>query len=416
MIITKLVAENFKILKAVEITPEKDGVVIVSGKNGSGKTSVLDAIALAVAGKKFAPQLTNPIRNGEKKASVTVETDNGLIITRSWTQNGTPGTLTLRDNEGRKYSSPQEFLDGLIGNIAFDPLSFANAKQSEQKKILLGLVGIDIDSIDEERKSVFEKRTEINRDVKRAKMNLESMEEPEEEINDEFVNIDELTKKYKESVKKHQDLEKIDSEVIEFKEKIQSLKNKLQEYENRVIGLEALKEKELESLLENKELSYPEKILGKINNAEKINEKIRNAKSFKKAKEEMDSLSKQSEELTIEIEKIDKKKIDLLESANFPISGLGFSEDGITYKGIPFPQCCMSEQLKVSIAIAMRLNPEFRVIRVTDASLLDSDNMKVIEALAKKHQFQVWMEVVNAQNGVGVIIKDGMIESESITN
>jgi DNA polymerase III epsilon subunit-like protein len=49
MKIVKLTAENVKRLRAVEITPD-DTVQIVTGRNAQGKTSVLDAIWLALCG------------------------------------------------------------------------------------------------------------------------------------------------------------------------------------------------------------------------------------------------------------------------------------------------------------------------------------------------------------------------------
>ena len=49
MKILKLTAENFKKLSAVEITPDGN-VVVISGKNGAGKSSVLDAIEAALCG------------------------------------------------------------------------------------------------------------------------------------------------------------------------------------------------------------------------------------------------------------------------------------------------------------------------------------------------------------------------------
>jgi recombinational DNA repair ATPase RecF len=43
--IVRLESTNYKRLKAVEIAPDPDGnLVIVAGKNGQGKTSILDSI------------------------------------------------------------------------------------------------------------------------------------------------------------------------------------------------------------------------------------------------------------------------------------------------------------------------------------------------------------------------------------
>src|SRR3989337_2937510 len=59
MKILKLTAENVKKLRAVEITPTGE-LVEVTGRNGAGKTSVLDAIWWALAGTKHIQAV--PIR------------------------------------------------------------------------------------------------------------------------------------------------------------------------------------------------------------------------------------------------------------------------------------------------------------------------------------------------------------------
>src|SRR4051812_37263172 len=67
MKIISLHAENVKRLKAVDITPDSPTVVI-AGKNGQGKSSVLDSILLALAGKDAAKLMTRPIRDGAERA------------------------------------------------------------------------------------------------------------------------------------------------------------------------------------------------------------------------------------------------------------------------------------------------------------------------------------------------------------
>ena len=74
MKIVEFRAERFKRLSAVEITPG-DGVVVVSGKNGAGKSSVLDAIWLALGGGSAAKDsgTTRPVKDGEADAMVRLD-------------------------------------------------------------------------------------------------------------------------------------------------------------------------------------------------------------------------------------------------------------------------------------------------------------------------------------------------------
>lgn len=50
MKIISLKSENVKRLSVVEVIPKDKALVIVAGKNGQGKSSVLDSIMFALAG------------------------------------------------------------------------------------------------------------------------------------------------------------------------------------------------------------------------------------------------------------------------------------------------------------------------------------------------------------------------------
>ncbi|MGB9067291.1 MAG: ATP-binding protein [Candidatus Acidiferrales bacterium] len=66
MRLTNLCVENFKRIVAIEITPAP-GVTEISGANGAGKSSTLDAIAVWIDGLKVAP--AEPIRKGAEHNS-----------------------------------------------------------------------------------------------------------------------------------------------------------------------------------------------------------------------------------------------------------------------------------------------------------------------------------------------------------
>ena len=118
--IISLTAENVKRLQAVHIMPaRKPGLVLIGGRNGQGKSSTLDAIAMALGSASEVP--ARPIRQGETHAQIVLETED-LVVTRDFTASGS--VLTVANREGLKASAPQTILDRLTGKLTFDPVAF----------------------------------------------------------------------------------------------------------------------------------------------------------------------------------------------------------------------------------------------------------------------------------------------------
>ena len=97
-----------------------------------------------------------------------------------------------------------------------------------------------------------------------------------------------------------------------------------------------------------------------------------------------------------------------------PIDGLGFDENGVTYKGIPLSQCATSEALKVGCyvvisAMKQQAGDQVSVIIIKDGSLLDEDNLKTLEDISAKEGVQFWIEIVDTSGEKGIYIEDGMI-------
>jgi hypothetical protein len=146
MQIIRLEAQNIKRLSAVTIEPNADAsAVVLGGDNEAGKSSVMDAIEMALAGDRVSPP--EPIRRGRTKAKVVVDLGD-MIVTRRYTDKGS--SLVIENREGLRYKSPQTLLDGFYNNLTFDPLAFAESK--EQPTILRRLVGLDTSDLDDARK------------------------------------------------------------------------------------------------------------------------------------------------------------------------------------------------------------------------------------------------------------------------
>ena len=79
--INSLAIENVKRVKAVQMELAQNGLTVIGGRNGQGKTSVLDAIAWALGGDKFKP--SNAARDSSTiPPEIHIELSNGLIVER----------------------------------------------------------------------------------------------------------------------------------------------------------------------------------------------------------------------------------------------------------------------------------------------------------------------------------------------
>lgn len=401
---------NLKKVKHVEIAPV-DNVIVIAGKNASGKTSVLDAIYWGMTGKKGMKGVSKPIREGEKEAEIVLELDN-FIVERRFKDNKTMELVVIDKEYGIEPKSPQSILDNFIGELSLDPLEFTLLNPKEQRDLLLKALGLkeELEKIDEKKKYLYDKRTIIGRDVKTYEGQLKGLESPEKDLPKKIISISDLSKKL-EKIKDYND------ELERDKKNLEETLKAIENYKTKIEELETLLNKE-----EDKEFWIREKIKGKkpkdlnvirekIEKAESINEKIREAGKYKAISDIIVGRKYEVKKLTGEISNFDKSKLKLLKSKKMPIKGLSIDEEGVNYNNIPFNQLASSEQLKVSISMAMAMNPKLRVIRITDGSLLDDDNMKVIEEMAKKFDYQIWLERVAIDKFADIILVDGEIEN-----
>ena len=59
--------------------------------------------------------------------------------------------------------------------------------------------------------------------------------------------------------------------------------------------------------------------------------------------------------------------------------------------------------------MAMAANPELRVLRIKDGSLLDDKNMALLASMAEADDYQIWIEVASSTSKVGVVMVDGSV-------
>ena len=450
MKVLQLTAENFKKIKAIVLKPDPY-VQEISGANGAGKSSALDAIWAALGGAEMvkASGTSQPIRNGEKKAMVALDLGD-MIVTRRWTAGGS--TVTVENKDGARYPSPQAILDGLIGRVSLDPLSFANSGEAAQRATLLSIVkiGIDLEKNAADRKAAYDARADINREIRAM-----GEQQPVEKV--DHVSIAELAAKkeairtalndqWKANKAKNQEMkkafdaavEKEKADIVEFNRVQDDRKKIVSEANEHIVALGRLGYRGTDVLewfetlpksldcqnpddLKTEQPAYiderPDDAELKAVDAEILSstETNRRADQYddycakinaRKSKQEA------SENWTKTIEGLDSQRDAAIAAASFPVPGLSFNETGVLYNGLPFSQCSSAEKLRVSVAIAIATSPKLRVIRITDGSLIDSKNMAIIEEMARSNDYQIWIERVDESGKVGVFIEDGEVKSE----
>lgn len=154
-------------------------------------------------------------------------------------------------------------------------------------------------------------------------------------------------------------------------------------------------------------------------NAEEINSKIRENRLYTEVDQKLCGLRKQSKSLSDQMMRITDFKAETLAKAKFPINGLAIGGDddgGVTFEGIPLSQCSSSQQIKISVAIGLAMNPKLRVLLIREGSLLDEKNLAMIAKMAADADSQVWVERVSKGKECTVIIEDGSVKELEVSH
>ena len=114
--------------------------VEITGKNGSGKTSVLDAIRYALTNSSDRDYI---IKDGSEEGEILIETDTGLSINRK--KRMAQADYKMVKENGYTVPKPESFLHEIFTPLQLNPVEFASMKKEEQNRIILDLIQFDWD-------------------------------------------------------------------------------------------------------------------------------------------------------------------------------------------------------------------------------------------------------------------------------
>lgn len=422
--------------------------VEITGTNGTGKSSVLDAIRYALTNAASRDII---IRQGENEAEILLETDSGLHIERKKRANMSD-YKQVREN-GRDVPSPESRLREIFTPLQIDPVAFTQMPKEQQNRIILDLIefpwdlnwvrekfgeipdGVDyaqnilqvLAQIQSENGRYFQRRQEINRDIRAKKAVAESIAKdiPPEYQAERWEQFD-LSAKYKRL-----------GEVQQHNANIQRAKTFREGFQNKLRGLEANRDiainAERQAIASKREglLTMIERLKAEIAAAEgqlsgldakladktkliqaehetavaklradtqvadewadkdpiaaaPLQEEITTAEAMKRhlneharmkrVLAEVDDLEAQSKELTRKIDLARTLPGEILKTATIPVEGLSVKDGVPLIHGLPVTNLSEGEQLDLCVDVTLGKPGTLQIILIDGAEKLSDAN------------------------------------------
>lgn len=438
--------------------------VIVSAKNGVGKTSLLDALFVSIAGVD-SKQMPEPITHGKNKAEIVVDLGE-YIVKRTFTPKSSKVIVT--DKGGMNVDSPTAFLQSLLHKISMNPATFLNERPQDQLDQVLEVAEVKcpVDEVKRitgeellpnESESAYHYLERLSADeiglfyTRRREVHRE-LEKTEAAVVKQKEKLDELPmlppgQDFGELVQEQQRLEKAqgaydqakrdftdrNSEDRQITQTFETQKGKVDLCEAELKDLEKklLEKRQEKERLENKlKLLAPEvdaahkataeaeQALGQLNDMTvALNEVKAKVSAAPKQQEDRtkrklmeDNVSalelevtrwkKKWEALGQTLEQLRQLRKEVLEGVDLGVPGLKVGEGKLMFNGVDFKQASKAQSLRVACAVIMRKRPLLRLLRIDDAEHLDEDSKNLVFDMADEYDWQVIMACVDKSSAI----------------
>lgn len=404
--------ENVKRVRALSLEPSKEGLTVIGGKNGQGKTTVLDALTWALGGDRFKP--SEPTREGSATPPhLRVELDNGLVVERK----GQGSSLKVIDPQGNKAG--QQLLNEFIETLALDLPRFMNGTAKEKAATLLKIIGVGdtLYELEAEEQRLYNKRHEIGQIADQKKKAAEEATfHPDAPA--EPVSASELIAQQQGILAKNGENQRLRERVGELERAYDSKAKEVDDLEERlrvataelaVLQVQFKTAKKTAEQLQDESTAELEESIASI---DATNAKVRENQAKSMLEDEANQWKAQYDELTDKIESIRAQKVALLDGADLPLEGLGVEGGELTYGGHRWDAMSGSEQLRVATAIVRKLNPECGFVFVDKLEQMDVETMREFGEWAEGEGLQVIATRVSTGDECSIVIEDGRAKTE----
>ena len=417
--INKLEIENVKRVKAVKMEPAANGLTIIGGNNGQGKTSVLDALAWALGGERYRPSRAQ--REGSVlPPNLHIVMNNGLIVERK----GKNSDLKVTDPSGKKAG--QQLLNEFVEQLALDLPKFMEASGKEKASTLLQIIGVgdQLTELEQQEKEIYQERLYVGRTADQKKKYAQ--EQPYyPDVPADLVSPSDLIKQQQailarngENQRKRDRLNEITFEKHRIFDEMQRIEQQISDMQKRL----AERKTAYEAVAKDEEIAMKDtaslqdestaELEENIANIEEINRKVRANLDKAKAEDDAKVYANKYQELTQKLEEVRDKKKALLDDAILPLPGLSVSDGELTYKGQRWDNMSGSDRLKVSAAIIRKLNPNCGFVLMDKLEQMDLGTLREFGEWLEHEGLQVIATRVSTGEECSVIIEDGYAQGQ----
>lgn len=408
--IAALEAENVKRIKAVALTPSPTGLTIVGGNNNQGKTSVLDALAWALGGEKFRP--TAAVRDGAlAPPHLKVILSNGVVVERK----GKNSSLTVTDPTGQR--SGQQLLNAFVEPLALDLPRFMQASDKDKADTLLNIIGVGdaLTGLDREIKALYDRRTVIGQIGAQKHHAAEELTEYPDAPS-EPVSAIELIQQQQEILlhnadnqRKRMKLAQLEEQEKQLGRRVQELSQELEMVEHQLTAVQQDVQDATKTVAQLQDESTAE-LEQSIRNVEEINRQVSANLAKSKAQDEAERYAQEYTALTEQIKAKRTARMDLLNGADLPLTGLGVEDGSLTYNGKHWQDMSGSDQLRVATAIVRRLNPDCGFVLLDKLEQMDLATLAEFGSWLQTEGLQAIATRVSTGGECQIIIEDGRVK------
>jgi chromosome segregation ATPase len=405
---------NFKRVTLAEVSFGPDGLTVIGGANGQGKSTFLSAIQALLGGAKYMPSQPHNLEAGGATAVIRAKLSNGIEVERS----GKSSTLkVVVDGQKGNQSTLNEFLN----EFALDINRFMRGTDKERADLLIKHIGIGekLEALIVREKKLYDERTLVSRDAKRKKQLADALptyaQAPVERLDmRELIQRErELAAENAAHAAKSDKMASIRdagiskrAEIEELQQKIDAAKSELEKLSSDYLAIKS----EVSAFVPH-DLTALE---SQINNAEAINKMVEANLTASAAEKEAAAIVKEEQDLTDAINEAREQRTKLTESIVMPLPELQIVEGDMMYRGQKWDCMSGSERLKVSTAISRAFKPECGFVLIDELEQLDWATLSEFDSWARDNGIQIIGAMVCDDEKAGdnvIIIEDGRVKA-----